>query len=335
MNTIKTRVHRPTIVGAVLALFFSLVFLAAPAQAATLSFDSTSTHIQEGQSVTLSWTAGDTTQVEATGAWSGDKAEVGSEVVTPSTTSDYTLIAHDFNGRDVTQTIHVIVDAALPEVTPDDVTFPGDCTVVVPETAGVIYSVTVDGDTEVVDAGTYDGTEFDGDSAAVFTAAADDEHVLAADATTTWSYTPGDECFSQGNDEVVTTTISCSAVTFTNITESTIIVAYGSFDNQHEDGDVTIAAGGSKKVATSRSTLDFDAYTADFQLDQYDSLSVPQNCGENVSDPTPSVTWPIKHPTAAPAAGVTGEGNGPATPFLVLLGIATLIAVRRAYSLGR
>lgn len=343
VHTVKSRAHRPTIVGAVLALFFSLVFIAAPAQAATLTFSSDKTTIELGESFTLSWNATETTQVEATGAWSGDKPETGTQDITPTSTGSftYTLIAHDENGRDVTHDVTVEVTPVAPtEVTPLPVTFPDDCTVVVPTTEGVIYYVTLDGDTEIIGAGTYDGTDFDADSAAVFTASADEGFVIADGATVTWNYTPADECFGDiGNDEVVTTKASCSAVTFTNITDGPVTVAYGSFDNQNEDGDVTIAAGASKKVTTSRSSLDFAAFGGEGDseegLFQIGSVKVPQNCGSNVSDPKPTKAWKVKHPTTAPAAGVTGDDNGPVAPFMVLLGIATLIAVRRAYSLGR
>lgn len=273
MNTVNTRVQRPTIVGAVLALLVSLLLFAAPAQAATATF-----------------------------------------------TTDATAVS----------------PAALPEVTPIPVTFPDACTVVVPATAGVIYSVTIDGDTSEIDADTYDGADFDGDSAAVFTAAADDEHVLAADAETTWNYTPADECFGDtGNDKVVTAKTSCSAVTFTNITPSSVEVLYGDSNQDDADGDFKLAAGASKKVKTSRSTLDFVAFSEDDELSQLDTITVPQNCGSPVNDPKPTVKWPHKHPTVAPAAGVTGDEGGSSVPLLALLGVASLIAARRAYALGR
>ena len=339
MHTVNSRVHRPTIVGAVLALFFSLVFIAAPAQAATLGLNTTATHIELGQSFTLSWAATETTQVQASGAWSGDKAETDSQVITPTSagTFTYTLTAFDANGRDVTRDVTVIVDpAALPGVTPAPVTFPDSCTVVVPATAGVIYSVTIDGDTFELDADTYDGAEFFGDSAAVFTAEADDTHVITPGATASWNYTPGEECFEEPvNSELVTVDTSCSAVTFTNIADQAVEVLYGDQDNEDADGDFLLEAGASKKVKTSRSSLDFVAFSEDDELAQFDSVKVPQHCGSDVDDPKPSVKWPAKHPTAAPAAGVTGHGDGPAAPVLVLLGIATLIATRRAYSLGR
>lgn len=212
-----------------------------------------------------------------------------------------------------------------------------------PVTEGVIYSVTLDGHTEVLESGYYDGADFAGGSAAVFSAAADDDHVLAADAVTTWEYTPSEECLEEpGSDKIVTVTASCSAVTFTNITDVAAEIQYGSFDEEGADGEFVLAAGASKKIATSRTRLDF-AVMSGGQLRQLDGIAVQQGCGEQVDepgpspepDPEPTLPWKKKHPTAAPAAGVVGAGDGPASGILALLGAVTLIVASRAYSLGR
>lgn len=133
MRTFSYRSRRPAILGAVLALIFSLGFFAAPAQAqASLTFAGDQTSIELGQSFTLSWTAADTTEVVASGAWTGSKPEVGTETITPTATGTfvYNLAAMDFNGRDVLKTVTVdVTAAALPEVTPAPVLFGELCRV--------------------------------------------------------------------------------------------------------------------------------------------------------------------------------------------------------------
>ncbi|MDQ3156839.1 MAG: hypothetical protein M3Q98_08965 [Actinomycetota bacterium] len=234
-----------------------------------------------------------------------------------------------------------VVAAAAIEVTPNAVTFPDECTVLVPATTGVKYTATVDGETEDVPADTYDGVEFFGDSAAVFKAVAQDGYVLADGATATWTQPElADSCFDEiGNDELVSTKTSCSAVTFTNLTDEPIEVFYGTPDEDLADGDITIPAGGSRKVSTSRAEFIFAAVAGDDPKKptgiQIDVIEVPQNCGADPDDSDPSVKWPIKHPTSAPAAGVVADNGGASVPAMALLGALALIAVRRSYALGR
>ena len=337
MNTITSRAQRPTIFGAVLALFFSLVLIAAPAQAATtVSLSAVDTTVTVGDTITLNWTSTEANQLTASGDWSGDKTVPAGTEDIPATaegTFTYNLLATDINGRETAATpVTVTVAAApLPEVTPLPVTFPDACTVVVPATEGVVYSVTIDGETLPVDADTYDGSDFFGNSPAVFTAAADAEHVIAPGAVTEWTYEPTEECF--GGDDLVTAKASCSAVTITNISDVSLIVLYGDANNQDADGQFSLAAGASKKVKTPRSTLTYVAFTQDDDMFQVDEIKVPQNCGQDVGAAHPHVKWP--HPTTAPAAGVTGDEGGSSVPLLALLGVVSLIAVRRAYALGR
>ena len=352
MFTTASRAQRSTTVGAVLALFFGLLMFASPAQAApSLGLSASAPTITLGDSVTLTWTATELSLITADGDWSGDKSNTGgSESVTPTNLGPnvFNLTSDDDQGRTgPPATVTVNVTAPAPgEVTPGDVTFPGECTVVVPDTTGVKYTVTLDGQTDDMDAGTYDGTDFLGDEDTVtFRAEAlNGDFVIAPGATVTWTYDPFTDCFGEG-DALVNAETSCSAVTFTNLTDESVEVFYGGVDEEEmADGDVTIPAGGTRKISTSRDELLFVALSGDIEDPsgiQIDFIDVPQDCGvDDPDDSDPDVEWPIKHPTRAPAAGVVAdgvvsEGGGPSLPAMALLSALGLIAVRRGYTLGR
>lgn len=347
MFTTVSRAQRSTTVGAVLALFLGLLMFASPAQAATtVDLTASETAIVLGESVTLNWTSTEAALLTASGDWSGAKeGPNGSESVTPTTvgTKTFTLATDG-----PTDTVTVEVTAAEPdvtEVTPGDVTFPGECTVVVPGTTGVKYTWTIDGQTDDIDAGTYDGDDFLGDEdTGTFRAEAlNSDFVIARGATVTWTYDAFEDCFGEG-DALVSAETSCSAVTFTNVTDEPVEVIYGDIDEEKADGDVTIPAGGTRKISTSRDELDFVALSGDLEEPtgiQIDFIDVPQDCGvDDPDDSDPDVEWPIKHPTRAPAAGVVadgvvGQGGGPSLPAMALLSALGLIAVRRGYTLGR
>lgn len=343
--TTYSRARRSSTIGAVLVLFVGFLMFASPAQAATtVDINATAATITLGESVTLNWTSTEASLLTASDDWSGTKAGPdGSEVVTPIAvgTMKYTLTTADLGGQPGPSDFVTVEVTAAKIVTPNPVTFPDACTVVVRSTTGIDYSYTLDGETIPIDAGTYPGLIFFGDGPSVFTATTQKGFVIAAGADTTWTYEPGDECFL-GGDSLVTAKASCSAVTFTNVTDESIHVLYGSADEEEADGDISIGTGASRKVSTTRPDLLFIALVGDkedptgFQIDK---ISIPQDCGVDASDPNPNVKWPAvkssAHPTSAPAAGVVADDGGSSFPAVALLGVLALIAVRRRHALGR
>lgn len=87
----------------------------------SLTFSATPGTITSGQSSTLSWTAVNTsggTPCTASGGWSGTKAASGSQAVSPTVTTVYTLTCTGASGTTpVTQTLTVVVGGA-PNVPP-------------------------------------------------------------------------------------------------------------------------------------------------------------------------------------------------------------------------
>ena len=74
--------------------------------------------IDQGQSATLSWSSSDADNCTASGAWSGSRATSGSETVSPSVTSTYTIIC-DGTGGSANDAVTVTVNeppAATPPV---------------------------------------------------------------------------------------------------------------------------------------------------------------------------------------------------------------------------
>jgi hypothetical protein len=331
------RTRRFSSLGASLALFIGALVVASPAQAAVaVDLSATATTITQGDSVTLSWTSTEAVDLTASGSWSGSKtAPAGTEVVTPTTTGDftYTLLATDMNGREATDQVTVTVEAPAPaDITPNPVTFPDECTVVVPTTPNVTYFVAYgDGDDEEVDADTYNAIEFYNDDEPVrFYAVAADGFEFADGATTEWNYTPSLDCLSQG-PTLVTAKATCGKVTFTNVFTATVQVLYGSQGEPQPDGQFDLAAGASHTVKTSRDLVLYIAVADSEEAVQIDFVDVPQDCGDpgagDVSDSGDS-----DHPTVAPEAGVSEAGNGSSLPALALLG---LVSVAVAYPLRR
>lgn len=294
---------------ATIGMLFAMFLVASPAQAAVaVDLSASSTTITLGQQVTLSWSASqDATELTASGAWSGSKGlPNGAESITPGATGDftYTLLATDENGRESSDSVTVTV---LPgPITPNAVTFPDPCTVVIPTTANVTYFVDFgDNDVEELEAGTYDGTEFSLGDQVTFFAEANDGFTLADGAVAEWDYTAPESCLDvdEGPD-FVETAVECGSVTFTNLTDGPIEIMYGSFDEDDSDGELTLAAGESDAVDTDRADFgfiaspDLDDEQAEIQIRE---IEVPQDCdggsGESGSG--------SGHPTTAPAAGMT------------------------------
>ena len=107
--------------SASLAIVLAALVAASPAQAAIgVDLNASAATITEGESVTLSWTSTDAIDLVAGGSWSGNKATpAGSEELTPAAgTYTYTLLATDENGREDTDEVTVVVEAAEPAADP-------------------------------------------------------------------------------------------------------------------------------------------------------------------------------------------------------------------------
>lgn len=282
-----------------LALVLGVVTLASPAQAAVgVDLQVTDTTINLGESVGLSWTSTDAVTLAASGGWTGSKAvPSGTETATPSAegTFTYTLTATDANAAQGTDTVEVRVGPGVSApISPNPVTFPDACTVVVPTTANVTYTVEVgDEGSEEIEAGTYDGSEFYNDDEPVtFRAVANPGFTLTG--TTEWDYTAALECLQSG-PTLVTTDVACGEITFTNVVDETVDVLYGSPDSDKEDAKISLAPGASHTVKTKRDLVLYVA-VPDSETDiQIDFVELPQGCG----DPEDG----SGHPTKAPAAG--------------------------------
>jgi hypothetical protein len=70
---------------------FNLVVNSPTVSAPIVSISASPTSISTGQSSTLSWVSSNTTSCSASGSWDGDKPLSGSQVVTPTVTSNYVI----------------------------------------------------------------------------------------------------------------------------------------------------------------------------------------------------------------------------------------------------
>ncbi|MDX6232110.1 MAG: hypothetical protein QOH68_1085 [Nocardioidaceae bacterium] len=320
LKTSRSAARRAGSVVAALGVVLAMFLVASPAQAAVgvdLNVDDTT--ITLGDSITLSWTSTEANDLIASGdsAWTGAKSTasgIQSEVITPTATGShtYTLTATDTNGRESADSVTVTV--APGPITPSPVTFPDPCTVVVPTTANVTYFVDFgDNDVEEVDAGTYDGAEFSGGDLVNFFAEANDGFSLANGAAIDWDYAAPDSCFEDGDEgpELVSTTIKCGSVTFTNTTDGSLDVEVYGFDDDVDFEPVdafTLAGGASHTVKTDFADLVFGAFEAsddDFPT-QIRYLEVPQDCDGGSGDGNDNGNG-SDHPTTAPAAGIAAR----------------------------
>lgn len=113
---------------ALLTGFFALlIFLALPvftvriqATGHSLNFSANPSSINSGQPATLTWSGTRLISCEATGAWSGNKAISGSEIVRPSQNSNYTLTCRD--GLNFTVTIAKSVTVTVIPTSPTPTT---------------------------------------------------------------------------------------------------------------------------------------------------------------------------------------------------------------------
>lgn len=93
---------------------FALNFLSIPIP--TLTFTANPSTIDPGQPSTLSWSSTNTTSCTASGGWSGPKGLNGSEVVSPSSTTTYTLSCDGPGGsvpKSATVTVNPIAKSDL------------------------------------------------------------------------------------------------------------------------------------------------------------------------------------------------------------------------------
>ncbi len=134
-------------------------------------------------------------------------------------------------------------------------------------------------------AGTYDGTEFSAATRSRSSPQANDGFELDSNAVTEWNYTAPDSCFEDGDEgpSLVTTTIECGSITFTNTTDESLDVEVYGFDEDVDFEPVdafTLAGGASHTVETDFADIIFGAFEAnddDFPT-QIRVLEVPQDC---------------------------------------------------------
>jgi hypothetical protein len=330
--TTPTSARRAGSLVAAFGVLLAMLFVASPAQAApTVTLTADETTITLGQSVTLSWSASEATNVRAStdatapadptdaGDWYGQKPLTGPQDVTPTATGTFTYILAATDGETIGRDSVDVTVVAGP-ITPNAVTFPDPCTVFIPTTANVTYFVDYgDDDIEEVDADTYSGSNFSGPNLPVtFFAEANDGFTLADDAVTEWTYLAPLSCLGSGRN-LVTTTTTCGSVTFTNTTDSPLSVQFVSVEEDFEElAKFTLAAGASRTVKTTTAVTAFGVVEdfEDFENDdeefvQVRYLEVPQDCGgsgsgsgsgsESDSDSGSD------HPTVAPAAGMAAR----------------------------
>lgn len=82
-----------------------------PPTAPTASVSASPSMIDAGQSATISWSSTDATSCTASGAWSGSKANSGSQSVSPTATSSY-IISCNGDGGSANDSVTVTVNAA-------------------------------------------------------------------------------------------------------------------------------------------------------------------------------------------------------------------------------
>ncbi len=312
--TSQSMARRAGSLVATLGVLLAMVLVASPAQAApTVNLSANDTTITLGESVTLSWSASqDTTELTASGAWDGPKGlPNGVQQLTPTEAGTFTYTLTAGNDTDPDDSDSVTVTVAPGPITPNAVTFPDDCTVVIPTTANVTYFVDYgDGETEELDADTYDGGYFSYGDPVTFFAEANDGFTLADNAVTEWDYTAPESCSDlDEGPELVSTAIECGSVTFTNTTDGPLDVQFVSFDDGFEElAEFNLAAGASRTVKTSAVDTAFAVFE-DFENEEEDPLQiryfeVPQDCdggnGNGSGDGS-------DHPTTAPAAGIAAR----------------------------
>jgi hypothetical protein len=322
---ISRRVRRAGSLGAAASLFLGMLMVAGPAAAApTITLTATPEAVTVGEPFELTWEATDAVgDLETGGDWEGARPTSGAETITPTEPGamSFSLYGEDSAGDQGAATLVVTVYAD-----PGEITFPDECTVVVPETVGVDYFADYgDGDEpELLAPDTYtDGYFYNGGDSVTITA--ESRVDFAPGATTSWTFTQDVECdgLSQG-PELVTAVAGCRDVTFTNVTGVTQYLVYfdiEAFEDSEDVEDVeifelTLAPG--QSVTRDADFTDL-LYGVDPDPDWFEDESgptsvrpvfVPRDCvpdgagSGDVSDGEDTAgDADADHPTVAPAAG--------------------------------
>ena len=88
---------------------YATVTVSAVTQAPMLNFSASSTSINPGQSSTLSWSTSNVDGCAATNGWNGFRNPIGSQVVSPTSTTTYTLTCSGAGGTTSPQNVTVTV----------------------------------------------------------------------------------------------------------------------------------------------------------------------------------------------------------------------------------
>lgn len=329
---------------ALVALFLG----AAPASAATitsftLNGDTDDITAEVGDE--LDWSAevtgeSDTVAVTQTGSAAGDSgirswggevdATSGSFTIVDAGEYTFSITATQEGEDDVTSaSITVTVEEAADDATEipfPDVTFPGTCTVVLPETENVSFGVGFGNFGNGLEAGTYDLSDFYNFGSPITIGANPDEgFAFPAGTETFFELTPSADCFPQ----LVTVTDVCQAIEFTNTTDDSLVVQFGDIDLESPDEEFDLAAGATRSLSTERESGFFTVtFGGDEEFSQAGSVDVEQDCTPaGANEVAPTATFP----TVAPAAGVDQASSTAPTGIVAVVALlgAALAGGRR------
>ncbi|GAA2072984.1 hypothetical protein GCM10009821_08970 [Aeromicrobium halocynthiae] len=309
----------------VLALV-GVMFVASPANAATVDLSVDETTITAGGTVTLSWVVlpedGGATTLTASStpatSFDGEREALTDEedvVLTEPGEYTFTLSAtEDGVTLDGTGSVTVTVAPAPTIIDVPAVTFPDPCTVVLPPTENVSYGVGFGGFGNEVPAGTLDLADyFNGGFPVEFTAVPDEGFAFPEGATSRFPVTVSPDCLGGEIVEsgLVETSAVCQGVTFTNVSDDDLFVLYGDEDEDRPDGEFELAVGASRTIDTERDLIIYVAIAGSEEVVQINEVEVEQDCARAAA----------LHPTVAPAAG---SGTGGSAAGLGALAALTL-----------
>lgn len=331
----------------------AMLFVATSANAAavtsfTVNGSADDLTVAPGADVLLDWTVeatgdpeGEVTVTAAGGAagqvedWSGTVASPTALTLTEPGTYEFAIsvVESGVDGLAQSDTVTVTVEATddLVEVTPEPVTFPGECVVDVPSAEGYFYAVLFGDFGDIVDpTGRRNLSDyFNGGDPITFLAVPRDGFTFPEGTQTEYEVTVSPDCVPSYVDAVPI----CRGVTFTNVSGEAILVDHVAYDPDADPADVgrfELAAGATRTVDTTRGLLFFVAGRV-LDLDdtvQTELIEVEQDCER----PTAAAAATRAHPTVAPAAG-SGSGSGPVLGALAALVLAAgVVGARRRLS---